>query len=87
VEHTEEMDQPGQQPASMNDPLVYAQSPENHAGTGLSSQVAGGPCSCGGNPNGAGMITYAYVYAVGRVEPRFPRLAVEKELAQATGRA
>jgi hypothetical protein len=28
-----------------------------------------------------------YVYALGTVEPRFPRLAVEKEFAQATGRA
>lgn len=27
-----------------------------------------------------------YVYAIGRVEPRFPSLAVEKELAQAMGR-
>lgn len=30
---------------------------------------------------------WSYVYAVGRVEPRFPSLAVEKEFAQATGRA
>ena len=29
----------------------------------------------------------SYVYALGRVEPRFPRLGVEKEFAQATGRA
>ena len=29
----------------------------------------------------------SYVYALGRIEPRFPRLSVEKELAQATGRA
>jgi hypothetical protein len=29
----------------------------------------------------------SYVYAIGRVEPRFPRLSVEKEFAQATGRA
>jgi hypothetical protein len=29
----------------------------------------------------------SYVYAIGRVEPRFPSLAVEKEFAQATGRA
>jgi PatG Domain len=29
----------------------------------------------------------AYVYALGRIEPRFPRLAVEKEYAQATSRA
>jgi hypothetical protein len=28
-----------------------------------------------------------YVYAIGRVEPRFPSLGVEKEFAQATGRA
>ena len=32
-------------------------------------------------------LTSAYVYALGRVEPRFPSLAVEKEFAQATGRA
>jgi len=31
--------------------------------------------------------TPAYVYALGRIEPRFPRLSVEKEYAQATGRA
>ena len=29
----------------------------------------------------------SFVYAVGRIEPRFPRLSVEKELAQVTGRA
>jgi hypothetical protein len=28
-----------------------------------------------------------YVYALGRIEPRFPSLGVEKEFAQATGRA
>jgi hypothetical protein len=29
----------------------------------------------------------SYVYALGRIEARFPRLSVEKEFAQATGRA
>jgi hypothetical protein len=29
----------------------------------------------------------SYVYAIGQIEPRFPRLSVEKEFAQATGRA
>jgi len=29
----------------------------------------------------------SYVYALGGIEPRFPRLSVEKEFAQATGRA
>jgi len=33
------------------------------------------------------MATASYVYALGRVEPRFPRLAIEKEFAQATGHA
>jgi hypothetical protein len=64
--------------------------PQTHAP--LTLQVAGGPCAtCGGagvpNPNGGEMATYPYVYALGRVEPRFPSLALEKELAQATGRA
>jgi hypothetical protein len=31
--------------------------------------------------------TSSYVYALGRIELRFPRLSVEKEYAQATGRA
>ena len=29
----------------------------------------------------------SYVYTIGRIEARFPRLSVEKEFAQATGRA
>ncbi len=32
-------------------------------------------------------MTYPYVYALGRVEPRFPSLGIEKEFAQATGRS
>jgi cyclic patellamide precursor peptide PatG len=39
------------------------------------------------NPEGAEATNYPYVYAIGRIEPRFPTLAVEKEFAQATGRA
>ena len=39
------------------------------------------------NPAGNSITTSAYVYALGRIEPRFPRLSVEKEYAQATGRA
>jgi hypothetical protein len=38
------------------------------------------------NPPG-NSITTSYVYALGSIEPRFPRLSVEKEYAQATGRA
>ena len=39
-------------------------------------------------PNGGvGAAMPAYVYAIGRIEPRFPTLSAEKEFAQATGRA
>jgi hypothetical protein len=37
--------------------------------------------------NGAATVAPSYVYAIGRVEPYFPNLSVEKEFAQATGRA
>ena len=37
--------------------------------------------------NGLSAATPSFVYAIGRIEPRFPRLSVEKEFAQATGRA
>jgi hypothetical protein len=39
------------------------------------------------NPETSGLLGYGAVYAVGRVEPRFPRLEVEKEFAQVTGRS
>jgi len=65
---------------------------ESPPATTLRPQAGGGTCAtcgsaAGANPNGAETATYSYVYALGRVEPRFPRLAVEKEFAQATGRA
>src|SRR5580700_7556352 len=40
------------------------------------------PCrTCGGDSGSA-----QYVYAIGRIEVRVPKLSVEKEFAQATGR-
>jgi hypothetical protein len=48
------------------------------------SNVATGPA-----PSDAGLAeaSSSYVFAIGRIEPRFPSLAVEKEFAQTTGRA
>jgi len=45
--------------------------------------------TCGTAPasNGGTTASPNYVYAIGRIEPRFPRPSVEKEFAQATGRA
>ena len=92
------MEQPGvkeQSPDQPGDPkqtAAIAPSPESPTKTTLSPQAGAGTCaSCGtegaSNPNGSETVTPSYVYALGRVEARFPRLAVEKEFAQATGRA
>jgi hypothetical protein len=44
--------------------------------------------ACGVAPasNGGTAATPSYVYAIGRIEPRFPSIAVEKEFAQVVGR-
>ena len=45
--------------------------------------------TCGTAPaaNGSGAASPTYVYAIGRIEARFPSISVEKEFAQATGRS
>ena len=47
--------------------------------------TSGTPCSrCAG---AAASSRASHVYTIGRIEARFPRLSVEKEFAQAAGRA
>jgi len=44
--------------------------------------------TCGAAPSAnAQAAAPSYIYAIGRIEPRFPRPSTEKEFAQATGRA
>jgi hypothetical protein len=43
--------------------------------------------TCARCPATMASTSISYVYALGRIEPRFPNLSVEKEFAQATGRA
>src|SRR5271166_3628269 len=72
--------------ASGNDTPAPVASATRPAVTSLAPQ----PCpTCGAAPatNGGVAATPSYVYAIGRIEPRFPRLSVEKEFAQVTGRA
>ncbi len=60
-----------------------------NSGKTISPQGGGGTCpSCGtsGELNPANTVAPDFVYALGRIEPRFPRLGLEKEFAQATGR-
>jgi hypothetical protein len=54
----------------------------------LPAQLAHASCPTCGTAGMAPMeITSAYIYALGQIEARFPRPSVEKEMAQATGRA
>jgi len=55
-------------------------------------QTCQGECTCGKCGSRSGAVAPAatppsYVYAVGKVIPRIPKISVEKEIAQATGRA
>ena len=49
--------------------------------------LGGADCPTCGNSTGSAPSPPSYVYAIGRIEPRFPQVSVEKEFAQATGRA
>jgi hypothetical protein len=75
---------------------VQATNPHEAAGgvepVGRLAPSTGGtdPCPTCGTVPGAGSVQSAaagYVYAIGRIEPRFPQVSLEKEFAQATGRA
>ena len=69
------------QSASQNDITVVIPAQGDVVGAPPISEA---PCpTCVG---GAGSMPVSYVYAIGRVEARFPNLAAEKEFAQATGR-
>lgn len=85
------------QQAEVKDPLAATLASGNDASEPVRS--GGGPaarnlipqacptCGTAPHPDGGGAATTpAYVYAIGRIEPRFPRLSAEKEFAQAVGR-
>jgi hypothetical protein len=69
-------------PPATSTPAV---APAKPAAGALPAQDAGPPCptcgTAGVTANGA------YIYALGQIEARCPRASVEKEMAQATGRA
>ena len=85
----EQADRIEQTPVKVNDVKAVAPRPDARTASIAPQQSGGGTCAhtgvAGLNSNGAG--TMSYVYAIGRVEARFPNLAAEKEFAQATGRA
>jgi PatG C-terminal len=74
------------QPVSAtNAPAVVPAQENDGGGASMAPQPSTVPCpTCLGAP---GSQARSYVYALGRIEPRFPSPAVEKEFAQAAGRA
>ena len=86
---TEVPNQPVPASIAANDMPPSARWPEVRADNAIAPQTGDAACGCGPatelGPNGGA--TMSYVYAIGRVEARFPNLAAEKEFAQATGRA
>ena len=90
MEQPELKEQPMNHADGPNDSSVIASSPAGRPRSTLSAQAAAGTsptCGIAEGPNSYGPELASFVYALGRVEPRFPSLAVEKEFAQATGRA
>jgi hypothetical protein len=82
----------GRQPAldlAAGADLAQAAPPAPRIGVGKKLFLQG--CACGGGEaaaESAGVnTTPTYIFALGRVETRFPSLAVEKEFAQVTGRS
>ena len=61
---------------------------EIRADSRLAPQAGEADCGCGDDagPRSQERSAVSYVYAIGRVEARFPNLAAEKEFAQAGGR-
>jgi hypothetical protein len=87
MEQTDVGDQPVNHPPEGTHIPPHTLSPATPRGSALSPQIGEGISLPDGDAPGAAIASSPYVYALGRVEPRFPRLAVEKEFAQVTGRA
>jgi hypothetical protein len=70
------------------EPPLSSQRREIRADTRLAPQAGEAACGCGPMPDSdrKSAAPISFVYAIGRVEARFPNLAAEKEFAQAGGR-
>jgi hypothetical protein len=81
MEQNEMKEQPFNQAATAHDISVIRPAQDYEAMPPPSEQPSCSTCSGGGASS-----TDSFVYALGRIEARFPNLAAEKEFAQATGR-
>jgi hypothetical protein len=85
-EQTETLNQPATAAIAANDMPASARWPEVRADNAVAPQTGDGACGPAADSGLNGGATISFVYAIGRVEARFPNLAAEKEFAQATGR-
>jgi hypothetical protein len=85
--HSEDSEAPRNPPTEfLSQPSTLTRGAPPHPG--VSPQADADPCpTCGTGSDPSGEGTVSFVYALGRVNARFPRPAVEKEFAQAVGRA
>ena len=76
-------------PASESKEDITTSPQSGHTASG--GEAPGGQSGSGNadssTSNGENSLAKSYVYALGRVEARFPTIAIEKEFAQATGRS
>jgi len=85
----EEQEQPSDGNPSTHADRRSHSSRDANSGSGLMPQAGCSKCGDAAGAAGADLAdvgTPSYVYAIGRIEVRFPNLAAEKEFAQATGR-
>lgn len=89
MEQADLNDQPTNQPGVVSVAQIIPPPDNTHPRTAAHAVSPATCASCGteANSNGSDASTPSYVFAIGRIEMRFPSLAVEKEFAQATGRA
>jgi len=87
-EETDTIDQSIRPSGTQTVAAVFMPSSGATADGSLVLPSGGGSCGCGAaaGSNANGAKHPEYVYAIGRVEARFPRLSAEKEFAQAAGR-
>jgi PatG Domain len=84
MEQTEVHEQSAEQSRdgmSLASPAAFAARP------GASVLAAQGCPTCAAASTAGATAAPSYIYSIGRIEPRFPRPSVEREFAQATGRA
>ena len=87
TEQTEIPDQIALASKDVGEGSPRVQLPGGRADNLVAPQGGGESCGCGVAPDSGGNGgAPSFVYAIGRVEARFPNLSAEKEFAQATGR-